>query len=189
MVIKNGRWLMLYELRDCRNGGAAVYGTRVNITDEGETLFFEFECEHSSYYCPQKGYNKLHAEGDICEILIGSDPLRRVYYEIEINPNGDMLLAKMHNLGDGENFATLLDIGFVDDCFVCGVAEKTDFGYTASLRFKKSDVMTGDGELYFNAYRHDTDGEETDRHLIALVPTMQPRFHVPEKFVYVKDYV
>ena len=181
---------MLYELKDCRNGGEAIYKSTVNIVDEGEYLFFEFVAEHSTYYCPKKGYNKLHAAGDICEVLIGSDPNRKFYYEIEINPDGDIMLAKMHNKGDGENFKTFLDIGFVKDCFVEGHARKTENGgYVATVRFKKESVMTGDGELYFNAYRHDTDGEETNRHLFALIPTMEPRFHVPAKFGYVKDFV
>ena len=39
--------------------------------------------------------NKNHYEGDVCEIFIGSDPQRRAYYEIEINPRGDVFLAKV----------------------------------------------------------------------------------------------
>ena len=43
-------------------------------------------------------------------------------------------------------------------------------------------------EIYFNVYRIETDGGETEKHLFALNPTGFPKFHVPSKFVLLNDY-
>ena len=43
-------------------------------------------------------------------------------------------------------------------------------------------VSRGDAEIYFNAYRLETDGGEMDKHLFALIPTMRPKFHAPAYF-------
>ena len=53
----------------------------------------------------------------------------------------------------------------------------------------KEKINTGDGEIYFNAYRIETDGGEPEKHLCALNPTMQGRFHVPGKFVWLNDFI
>ena len=61
--------------------------------------------------------------------------------------------------------------------------------------FNKDAVRKGlgdicyDGEIYFNAYRLETDGGEMDKHLFAMNPTMRHKFHTPEYYVYLKDYV
>ena len=93
---------MLYELKNCRDGSPATYRTTVDITEKDNIITFAFTAEHSSFYCPHQGYNQIHSEGDACEILIGSDPERKVYYEIELSPNGDLMLAEMVNLGVDE---------------------------------------------------------------------------------------
>ena len=55
---------MIYQLKDCRTGGEAVYNTTVEITEKDNTLTFRFVAEHSAYYCPHSGYNQIHSEGD-----------------------------------------------------------------------------------------------------------------------------
>ena len=55
--------------------------------------------------------------------------------------------------------------------------------------FDLKNIRSGDGEIYFNAYRIETDGGEPEKHLFALNPTMQPKFHVPSKFLWLKDYI
>jgi hypothetical protein len=180
---------MLYELKNCRDGSPATYRTTVDVTEKDNIITFAFTAEHSSFYCPHQGYNQIHSEGDACEILIGSDPERKVYYEIELSPNGDLMLAEMHNLGVDEKNHPILEIHFVEDCFVTGKVTRTENGYTATMSLDKKFVARDDAEIYFNAYRLETDGGEMDKHLFALIPTMRPKFHAPEHFVFLKDYV
>lgn len=180
---------MLYELKNCRDGSPATYRTTVDITEQDNILTFRFEAEHTSFYCPYDTYNEIHSEGDACEVLIGSDPARRVYYEIEISAKGEWMLAEMVNHGVDEKNEPILEIHFVDDCFLTGHVTRTEKGYIATVSFDKRKIMTGEGEIYFNAYRLETDGGEMDKHLFALIPTMRPKFHAPTYFAWLKDYV
>ena len=179
---------MKYLLKNCRNGEDAVYKTELEITEKDGRLFFQFRAENSQYYCPHENYNDIHSEGDACEILIGSDPERRFYYEIEINPKGRLMLAKMEYCGVDENGDPMLNIHFVKDCFLDSRTALFDNGYEAEISFDKKDIMTGEGEIYFNAYRLETDGGEMEKHLFALIPTMKGKFHVPTKYDYLKKY-
>ena len=179
---------MKYELKNCRTGEKACYPTTVTVEDFGDRIRFFFEGEHSSYYCPYRGYNKIHSDGDIFEILIGSDPNREYYYEIQVNPQNDFFLAKMHYGGTDEKGLPVLTPNFVRECFLQGGAEKTKNGFRAVITLAKKDILTGEGEIYFNAYRIETDGGETDKHLFALFPTMQSKFHVPTSYRFLKDY-
>ena len=180
---------MLYELKNCRDGNSATYNTTVDITEKDNIVTFVFTAEHTEFYCPHSGYNKIHSEGDACEVLIGSDPERKVYYEIEISPNNDLMVAEMVNHGFDENNEPILDIHFVDECFVKSEVTRTGNGYIATVSFNKNCILSGEGEVYFNAYRLETDGGEMDKHLFALIPTMLPKFHAPKYFVFLEDYV
>ncbi len=180
---------MLYELKNCRDGSKATYKTTVDITENNGMVTFVFTAENTKFYCPHSGYNKIHSEGDACEVLIGSDPERKVYYEIEISPENDLMVAEMVNHGFDENNEPILDIRFVDDCFVKGEVQKNDNGYVATVKFPLEKVLSGDGEVYFNAYRLETDGGEMDKHLFALNPTMLPKFHAPEYFLFLNHNV
>lgn len=180
---------MIYELKNCRDASRATYPSTVEITERDGLLTFHFVAEQSHCHCPHSGYNKIHSEGDAVEVLIGSDPARRFYYEIELSPANDLMLALMEYKGDDENGQPILVINFVDDCFVTGRVTRTATGYEATMTFPKEKILSGDGEIYFNAYRLDTDGEETDRHLFALNPTMRPKFHTPAYYLWLKDYV
>ena len=180
---------MTYNLKNCRDGSVATYKTTVDISVSAGFVTFTFDCSDSDFYCPHSGYNKIHSEGDACEVLIGSDPERKVYYEIEISPRNDLMVAEMVNHGFDENNEPVLDIHFVDDCFVKGDVQLKDNGYVASVSFPLTEILSGEGEIYFNAYRLETDGGEMDKHLFALNPTMLPKFHSPKHFCYLKDYL
>ena len=181
---------MIYTLKNCRDGEIGKYNTTLSIAEnqEGE-LCFHFEAESCQYYCPEKGYNKIHSRGDAVELLIGSDVQRKVYYEIELNPNGELMIAKMTYQGVDENGKAILNIQFEEECFVRSDVKKTKNGYIAELRFHKNKIMTGDGDIFFNAYRLETDGGEMEKHLLALIPTMCGRFHEPQYYVYLKNYL
>jgi len=180
---------MKFELLDCKTGGKATYKTELEIVETDNELSFEFISENSRLFCCSPGYNNIHSLGDVCEILIGTDPERRVYYEIEISPIGDLMIAEMTNSGVDETGKPILDINFVKEPFISAKAENTENGYKAKLSFPKSKINTGDGDIYFNAYRIETDGGEPEKHLFALNPTMQGRFHVPERFLWLKELI
>ena len=86
---------MKYDLKNCKNGEAGVYPTTVDISVNDGIITFFFECEKCEFFVPFTGYNKIHSAGDSCEILIGSDPERKVYYEIEISAKGELMIARM----------------------------------------------------------------------------------------------
>ena len=182
---------MIYSLKNNRNGEEAVYSTTVEITEKAGIITFRFVAEHSQYYCPRRGYNSIHSCGDACEIIIGSDPERLVDYEIEISPENELLVAKMRYLGISEKGPAKLDIAFVpeEECFVKSKTERTENGYIAEISLPKEKIITGNGPVYFNAYRLETDGGVMEKHLFALNPTLCGRFHTPPAYVLLDDYV
>lgn len=179
---------MTYTLKDCRTGKEAIYLTTLSIAEEKDTLFFRFEAHHSTFNCPFLGYNGAHSSGDACEILIGSDPNRNEYFEIEISPNNDLMIGKVQYCNEDEN-GPIIKVNLIDDCFVQSSVKKQKDTYIANLSFQKSKIMTGNGPIFFNAYRLETDGEETDRHLMALNPTMRGKFHTPSCFIFLSDII
>ena len=184
---------MAYELKDCRTGKAENdRKTTVEIIEKDEILTFVFTAENCEYYCPFKEeYNKIHSWGDACEILIGTEPNRKEYYEIELSPHNGLMNAKMTYKGEGEK-GPILGIDFVEKPFVKTQVLIRDNGYVATITFPKKAIQTGEGEIYFNAYRLDTAGGkcvEDKQLLFALNPTMRGKFHTPSCFVWLKDYI
>ena len=184
---------MKYELKNSRTGEKAVYNTTVDISDNGKEYVFTFEVEHTQYYCPYHNYNDIHSYGDACEVLIGTDPNRKEYYEMEISSEGKLMLAKMtyRGIGDEETKEPDLGIDFVDekDCFIRGEAKKTEKGYVATFKICKKALGDKLEDIYFNAYRLETDGGELNKHLFALNPVLGDWFHAPDKYVWLKDYL
>lgn len=108
-----------YLMKDNRDGSEAVYETSVGISETDTEITFAFDAKHSGFYCPYHEYNEIHSCGDAVEVLIGTDPGRGKYYEIEVSPENGKMLALMRYLGtDGEG-KVKLDIGFIDEskCF------------------------------------------------------------------------
>lgn len=181
---------MKYDLKETETGGAPEFATTVDITESNGTIKFSFECEHTKCFCPFEGkYNELHSVGDVCEVFIGSDPTRTTYYEMELSPKGDFMLAKMRYNGDDEQGVPILDIGYVDDCFVQTSARLTEKGYECTMEFDIKDILCGEGEVFFNCFRIETDGGTTNRRLSALNPTRRRRFHTPKYYISLKDYI
>lgn len=180
---------MIYNLKNCRDGSKADYDTTVEICKTDDKLYFKFDCKNSQYYCPFHNYNDIHSSGDICELLIGSDPERKQYYEIEISPENELMIALMTYCGDDEVGEPQLKLDFVDESFIDSKVTITDDGYIAELWFNEGNVRTCEDDIFFNAYRIETDGGESEKHLFALNPTMRGKFHTPEYFVYLKDYI
>ena len=182
---------MKYLLKNNRDGAASVYRTTVEVSQDERNIYFNFVAEHSNYYCPYHNYNDIHSCGDAVEILIGIDPARKIYYELEVNPDNSKMLAKMTVTeldGDG---AAKLNIDFVDekDCFFTSSIAKTSGGYIACIVIDKVRLNMPVEQIYFNAYRLETDGGEMEKHLFALNPTMCGKFHVPTRYVMLHDYL
>lgn len=182
---------MKYLLRNNRDGTAAVYETTVDVSQDEQYVYFDFVAEHSSCYCPYANYNDIHSCGDAVELLIGTDPARKTYYELEVNPKNAKMLAKMTVTeldGDG---AAKLKIDFIDenDCFFRSTARKTNSGYEVNIAIDKVKSGMRDDKIYFNAYRLETDGGEMEKHLFAINPTRCGKFHVPTRYVMLRDYL
>ena len=179
---------MIYRLKNCKNGKRARYYTTVEIVDKGEELTFKFVADRCKYNCPNPYYNGFHCEGDACEIFIGTDPDKKVYYEIEVSPLNDLMIAKITHKGIDKKKQPIIGVELIKENFVKSNVVAMDDGYVMEISFKKEKVFTGNGELFFNVYRLETDGEKMEKHLFALSPTMKKKFHVIESFVCVKDY-
>ena len=108
------------------DGSDAIYNTALEITEKENVLHFTFYAEHSTCFCPHHCYNDIHSEGDACEILIGTDPERKVYYEIEISPENKLMIAKMTYCGTDEKGYPVLQIDFKKDCFVKSNVTRTE---------------------------------------------------------------
>ena len=182
---------MKYLLKNNRNGAAAVYETTVDVSQDERYIYFDFVAKHSDYYCPYGNYNDIHSCGDAVEVLIGTDPARKTYYELEVNPDNAVMLAKMTVTELDGNGAAKLHIDFVDEkeCFFSSTARKTSSGYAVNIAVDKAKSGMRIDEIYFNAYRLETDGGEMEKHLFALNPTMCGKFHVPACYVMLRDYL
>lgn len=182
---------MKYVLKNNRNGSTAVYKTTVDVNQDERYIYFDFYAEHGGKYCPYDNYNDIHSCGDAVEVLVGTDERRNVYYELEVSPNNVRMLASMTAISLDDDGAAKLQIDFVDekDCFFTSDTQRTDNGYTVHIAIDKAKLNMPVDKIYFNAYRLETDGGEQEKHLFALNPTMCGKFHVPSKFVWLRDFV
>ena len=182
---------MKYLLKNNRDGQKAVYKTSVDVTQNQRYINFTFDAENTQYYCPYGKYNDIHSCGDAVEVLIGTDPTRKTYYELEVNPNNVKMLAKMTVTELDDDGAAKLNIDFVDekDCFFTSSTAKTPDGYIACIVIDKAGLNMPLDKIYFNAYRLETDGGEMEKHLFALNPTMCGKFHVPTRYLMLSDYL
>lgn len=187
----SGFYQMKYLLKNNRDGAASVYRTTVEVSQDERNIYFNFVAEHSNYYCPYHNYNDIHSCGDAVEILIGIDPARKTYYELEVNPDNSKMLAKMTVTELDRDGAAKLNIEFVDkkDCFFTSSTTKTSGGYIVCIVIDKVRLNMPVEQIYFNAYCLETDGGEMEKHLFALNPTMCGKFHMPTRYVMLHDYL
>ena len=134
------------------------------------------------------GYRAEDVEAFIDEVQLSYDTLLRE--NAELVKKLEVLAAKLEEYQGEEDGRPRLGLNFVDDCFITSTAEKTENGYKATFRFPREKILTGDGEVFFNAYRLETDGgEEMNKRLFSLNPVMRTWFHTPDKYVKLGDYV
>ncbi len=176
----------MYPLLDCRTGGPAAYPTTLEILDRGNELVFRFTADHAAFFCPYSGYNESHYIGDVCEVFLELSP--NCYYEIELTPQGSLFLALIHWQGrdaDGTPIYTMDPVP-EKDCFVNIHVERQPDRYIAEIIVPKARLCPN---ARFNAFRIETDGGERDKHLFALSPTLEPRFHIPQAFAALDQYI
>lgn len=99
------------------------------------------------------------------------------------------MIAKIIYCGTDEKGEPVLKINFKKNCFVQSNITRISNGYIAQLSFDKRKIYSGNGDIYFNAYRLDTDGEVMKKLLFALFPTMQSNFHAPKYYQLLKNYI
>lgn len=178
---------MILEMVNSRNGEQAEYKTTLEVIDLGDTFKFVFYCEHTGFYCPFKNYNDPIYKGDICELHIGTDPKREEYFEISVNQENAMFISKHKYCGLDENGHPILQVN-LQPKFAESTIDIDGNNYTATLLVKKADIMNGDGEIYFNAYRIECDGDTQGKHGMAVF-CPYGKFNTPSKFQFIKDYV
>ncbi len=164
-------------LSDNRTGGTTAFKTTLEYKVSGGNLEFVFDCENTQYFSAYSLNNEPIYMGDVVEVFIGVGAKPSTYFEIEVAPNGAVFFAKIKNKDEKPK------VELKDPTFKTSV-KKTKSGYKSviSIPEKILDEL-GKGKLYFNAFRIETEGGETDKNLIALSPTLCGTFHKPEYFV------
>jgi hypothetical protein len=167
---------MIAYLRENVTGEQTPFTTILNYSRVGNNLHFKFTCENSKLFSAYSGYNEPIYRGDVCEVFLCTGEDLREYYEIEVAPNGTVFFAKIFN-DNG------LRTSFLEQAFTANV-EITEVGYNVEIVIPCEAVGVKDGTpIRFNAFRIETEGGEENKNLLALSPTLVPRFHVPEKFI------
>jgi len=166
------------KLVDAETGNKAVYDTVFTATEEENKYVFTYMCSNCLYHTPYTAYNDKHYLGDVCELFIGK---REGYYEIEVSPNGSVFFAELQfDLAKGTRKATYLDKSLCDK-YLCTEATHTEKGYQVVIEIDKA-LFTDYEEIFYNAYRIETDGGTAEKYLFALFPTSCRSFHTPSSF-------
>ena len=163
-------------LRENVTGEQTPFTTVLQYSRVGNELHFKFTCENSKLFSAYAGYNEPIYRGDVCEVFICTSGDIRDYYEIEVAPNGSVFFAKIFN-DNG------LNTTFLEQSFKASV-EITKIGYDVEIIIPCDAIGVKAGvPIMFNAFRIETEGGVPNKNLLALSPTLVPRFHVPEKFI------
>ena len=149
-----------------------THKTELDIKKVGNSLFFSFYAEDSSFYTVGEKYNDNLYDGDVVEIFI-TYGLANHYYEIEVSPNGLVFLA------DIENINGKTKINFIDKSFVKTKVEIIDNNYKVEISLPLNKIKTE--RPLFNAFR--IERMNNKQYLYALNPTMCHSFHKMEYFI------
>ena len=168
---------MFKYFKDNRTGLETPFTTSLHYGQRGSDLFFRFECENSQHFSAYSENNEPIYLGDVVEVFIGAGKNPEKYYELEVAPNGTKFFAGITNSG-GELKVKLIDPKFDSE------VEITDSGYKVSITLPEKIFGDTDAKnLYFNAFRIETEGGETEKNLLALSPTLSGTFHDPKTFI------
>lgn len=169
---------MKYLLKDNITGGETPFITTVDVKIENGCIVFDFDCKKSKFYCAAEGYNTNLYDGDVCEAFICVDGNRENYFELEVAPNNSVFFKKVINPVNGTRSS------YPMENTVKSSVEKYDDNYKVFLSVPLSSLgWDGKTKILFNAYRIETEGGETNAHLLAVNPTLCGTYHKPEFFI------
>lgn len=181
---------MKFILKNNRTGeDFPEYLTTLNVVKTETHLEFLFDCNKSMFFSAGDEYNSEIFNGDVCEAFICVDEDLTRYYEIEVAPNNCQFLYKMHNVSKSVEKVELEQYPITkEENFLFSEVIKYDNNYKVKFSVPLDkigyDPKVG---IRFNAYRIETDGGYTDRHLLAVNPTLCDTFHEPNKFIKFED--
>lgn len=178
---------MSYLLKENLTGNPASFETKLHISETEKEFVFFFEAKDSTFYCPYKGYNERHFEGDVCEIFIGNADTPREYYEMEITPEGAIFLAKIYN--NSTETTKSIVITPIENELLQVETQRFEKDYTVKIAINKEKLNVPLEKIAFNAFRIETEGIKPDLHLFCLNPTKVGNFHKLGYFVMLKDYL
>lgn len=158
-------------LKENYTGNTACYKTKFKFRKCSKFLHFAFKACNSSLNSYSNKYNDELYKADVCELFIKYGKENH-YYEIEVAPNGAVFLSDIENI-DG-NFKGAL----IDQCFVKTSVKVKKDTYKVRISIPRSFIKTK--KIEFNAFRIETDGIESNKHLFALHPTLCGSFHKSE---------
>ncbi len=169
--------MVALELKNSRTGEVAPRRTLFSLTREENAFTFHFLCEESECFSAGEHFNDNLYEGDVAEVFLAVDGETDYYFEAEVAPNGVGFFAKI--LWQDGHFTTCRE-----NAPITTTAAQTVGGWRATITIPFDVIGYKDGmSLAGNAYRIETDGGETDKHLLALSPTLCDTFHRPSAFV------
>ncbi len=167
-------------LKENKTGKEAIYQTGFQIDKTEDKLIVVFKAEHSTFNSYSDKYNDKLYMGDVCEIFIDVGE-KDHYYEIEVAPNNAVFFGNIKNNKEG------MDCEFIEENFLDTSVTKTNDSYQVTIIIPLEKIHYDESYgIKFNAFRIETDGEEPEKYLFALNPTMGPSFHKPEAFIPLK---
>ena len=155
------------------NGGTPKFETEFKPSQTKDYLIFQFRAMNSSLTSFSNVYNDDIWKGDVCEVFL-ADGKTDTYYEVEVAPNGTLFFGKIH-FENGTRILTKLENKGVS----ARVFQTSDDQYEVYLAVPKA-LFTK--EIYYNAFRLETEGQEQEKNKFALFPTYCETFHKPELF-------
>lgn len=161
-----------YFLKETESG-AESSRTCVFWRQNGEELFFRFECKEEFFYPKHYGYNEPLYEGDIVELMITLGSKNR-YLETETNFNGaDYCVIIENKDGEGD-----IEIFPLEKNLVKSKVETLVDGWACDiiLDIKELKKIGLGKDVFFNAHRQDFD-ENGILRLYSLNPTLCRTFH------------
>lgn len=169
--------MLAIELKNSRTGEPAPRRTLFSWMQSADAFTFTFVCEQSECFSAGDKFNDPLYTGDVAEVFLAVNGEDTFYYEAEVAPNGTGFFAKI--LWQDGHFKTC-----PRKAPITTRAERAADGWRAEIIIPFSAIGYEIGmDLRINAFRIETDGGESDKHLIALSPTLCDTFHRPSAFV------
>ncbi|MBR1868002.1 MAG: hypothetical protein IJ800_05430 [Clostridia bacterium] len=168
---------MKERLRDNVTFDYGVFLTELDYEITGDAFVFKFDCFRSQLFSASEKDNDDLFNGDVAEVFIRTGKDQNEYFEIEVAPNGKKFFAKIKL--DGED----IGVNFLDPSMIDAEVYPYKSGYKAIIRIPFVSVEHKSGEeVYFNAFRIETEGGIPEKNLLALYPTTTGKFHDPSAF-------